>query len=509
MIDDPTLLRRYAADRADDAFAELVRRHLPMVYSAALRRLSGDTHLAEDVSQVVFTSLARNASTLSQHPALTGWLYTATRYAVVDVVRSQSRRRAREKEAYIMQEMFSESEAPADWSQLRPVLDTAMDKLSSRDRDAVLLRFFEGRPFAEIGARLGLSEDAARKRVERALDQLRVLLRRHGVASTSAALATLLTGGTVTAAPAGLAASITGTALSSAVSTTGLVTTFMTMSKLQAGLAAVVLAGGVVGFVLQQRTVATLHESATVTEERAARLARENAALDQTRSATESELARMQVELTATQRARATAATPTRRLPLTTDSPQQRAALHRKYDPFFAQIDLTPDKQERFIDALIYQAEARADLQAAVASVGLAGDSVAVEKIRRKLYEPMVRELLDVLEGQAGYDAMRAYDETASVRVVFLPSAHTALAAAGIPLSAQQAEQLLPLFAQNMKYVHEKPADILAVGHLDWPAFLDQAGAILTPPQVAALRAFAQNTKDTFRITRSFHPPVP
>src|SRR5204862_5360877 len=139
------------------------------VYSAALRRLHGDAHQAEDVAQVVFCALARKAHRLSRHPALTGWLYTATRNAVINVVRAETRRGAREKEAQLMHE--ANSETSADWSQLRPVLDTAMDQLNERDREAVLLRFFQGRAFAEVGAAVGLSEEAARKRVERALDK--------------------------------------------------------------------------------------------------------------------------------------------------------------------------------------------------------------------------------------------------------------------------------------------------------------------------------------------------
>ena len=210
MIDDATLLRRYADDGAEEPFAEFVRRHLPLVYSAALRRLGGDTHRAEDVSQVVFCAVARDARRLSKHTVLTAWLYTATRNAVIDVIRTEQRRRGREEEAHIMQETSSDLEPSADWSRLRPVLDAAMDELSGGDREAVLLRFFQGRPFAEIGNVLGLSEDAARKRVDRALDKLGGVLRRHRIASTSAALATLLAGETISAAPVSLAATITG-----------------------------------------------------------------------------------------------------------------------------------------------------------------------------------------------------------------------------------------------------------------------------------------------------------
>src|SRR5215203_1906001 len=147
MIDDPTLLRRYATERSEGAFAEFVRRHLPLVYSAAARRLGGDTHRAEDVAQVVFASAARHAHTLSEHPVMTGWLYTATRNAAFDALRVEQRRRVRETEAHVLEGCLADSTPAADWSRLRPALDTAMDELGGQDREAVLLRFFQARAF--------------------------------------------------------------------------------------------------------------------------------------------------------------------------------------------------------------------------------------------------------------------------------------------------------------------------------------------------------------------------
>ena len=142
MKDDATLLRCYAEERSQDAFAELVQRHLPLVYSAAVRRTNGDAHRAEDVAQQVFTMVARDAGKLAQHPVLTGWLYTATRHAATDVMRAEPRRTARELEAQAMQEQDAATEPVADWEKLRPVLDAVMDELDERDREAVLVRYF-------------------------------------------------------------------------------------------------------------------------------------------------------------------------------------------------------------------------------------------------------------------------------------------------------------------------------------------------------------------------------
>ncbi|MSU51585.1 MAG: sigma-70 family RNA polymerase sigma factor [Opitutus sp.] len=232
---DSTLLQRYATHRDEAAFAEVVRRHLHFVYSAALRRLGRDTHHAQDVAQLVFCALARDAGRIARDPVLSGWLYTATRNAVINVVRGEKRRRTREEEACQMQLIESESDVSTDWSKLRPVLDSAMDQLSARDREAVLLRFFQDRSFGEIGATVGLSEDAARKRIDRALAKLRDLLRPHGVASNSTALAALLASQPVSAVPAGLMASVTTAALSTGAATATGLTTFLTMTKLQAG----------------------------------------------------------------------------------------------------------------------------------------------------------------------------------------------------------------------------------------------------------------------------------
>lgn len=219
MSDDATLLQRYAREASEEAFAELVRRYLPLVYAAALRRTAGDAHRAADVSQLVFVSLARHAGELAHHTVLAGWLHTATRNAALNLLRTETRRRAREQEAHTMMHDLS-SGAETDWPRLRPVLDTALDELDPRDREAVLVRFFPSRPFAEVAATLQVSEEAARKRVDRALEKLRERLARAGITSTAAALGVALAGQPLVAVPAGLAASAVSAALAGAASAT-------------------------------------------------------------------------------------------------------------------------------------------------------------------------------------------------------------------------------------------------------------------------------------------------
>ncbi|MBL9173939.1 MAG: sigma-70 family RNA polymerase sigma factor [Verrucomicrobiales bacterium] len=213
---DSQLLNRYAGDRSEDAFSELVRRHLDLVYSAALRQVDGDNAAAADVAQAVFTDLARKAGHLTSHTSLTGWLYTSTRFLAANARRSEERRRLREQQALAMNTLSPAPEGEPDWDRLRPVLDDSLAALSEQDREAVLWRYFERRSHAEIGTRLGISENAARMRVERALEKLRTHLTQSGIPSTSTALGLVLSRQAVLAAPAGLSDRISKNAVTQA-----------------------------------------------------------------------------------------------------------------------------------------------------------------------------------------------------------------------------------------------------------------------------------------------------
>lgn len=255
-MDDVSLLRRYAENADQSAFAELVARRLPLVYSAALRQVGGDAHFASDVAQSVFADLARKARVLCGRVELTGWLYTSTGYAAAKVVRAEQRRRRHEQEAHVVDELTRNDEPQADWTTLRPVIDAAMRELGDRDREAVLLRFFENRGFAEIGARLCIGENGARMRVGRALDKLSATLARRGVSSSAAALGAALAANAVGAAPSGLATVIAIAAPASA--TAGVAGILMSVTKLQWAIAAVVMTTGALTGIVQQRVNAAL-----------------------------------------------------------------------------------------------------------------------------------------------------------------------------------------------------------------------------------------------------------
>jgi RNA polymerase sigma factor (sigma-70 family) len=252
MNDDPDLLRRYVDERAEDAFAEIVRRHIGLVYHAALRQ-TGDVSLAEEVTQVVFADLARKAGGLAERSSITGWLFTSARFAATKAKRGERRRQARDQEIFAMHEFTQGSTAAADWERLRPVIDEALHALDERDREAVLLRFFEGRPLAEVGAKLAMSEDTARVRVARALDKLQGLLARRGITSTTAALGVAMSAQAGVTAPVGLAASVTTGALIGGVGAGG-VMTFMGTTKIiiSAASLAAILAIGVAVYEVRQ-----------------------------------------------------------------------------------------------------------------------------------------------------------------------------------------------------------------------------------------------------------------
>mgnify|MGYP001544324379 CR=1 FL=1 len=215
-MDDHDLLEQFVEHQSERAFAELVERHLPFVYATALR-LAHDPHTAQDIAQSVFIQLARRAGTVRDGHALPGWLYRATHYAALVVFRREGRRRERETAAMNLAEQNTAAD-PA-WAQISPLLDEALDRLDRADQDAVLLRFFHEKSYREVGEALGVNEDAARKRVDRALEKVRGYFSRRGVTTTAALLGSAITAHAATPPPVALSASLSGTSLTSATAT--------------------------------------------------------------------------------------------------------------------------------------------------------------------------------------------------------------------------------------------------------------------------------------------------
>jgi RNA polymerase sigma factor (sigma-70 family) len=211
--DDIALLRDYARHNSEEAFAALVSRHVNLVYSVALRSVR-DAHLAGEITQAVFIILARKGDSLGDQTILPGWLCRTARYTSANALTIQRRRQRREQEAY-MQSTLNEAEPMHEetWNQIAPLLDGATEQLGQKDHDALVLRFFENKKFAEVGANLGASEDAAKMRVNRALEKLRKFFTKRGVSSTTAIIAGTISANSVQAAPVALAKSVTAVAI--------------------------------------------------------------------------------------------------------------------------------------------------------------------------------------------------------------------------------------------------------------------------------------------------------
>jgi len=259
VMDDLPLLREYAASKSESAFETLVSRYAPLVYAAALRQ-TRDPHQAEEVTQAVFIILAKKAGRLGPRTILSGWLYKATRFVALAQTRAAVRRQRYEQEA----SMPPEDQTPAPdplWEQIVPLLDEALAQLGEKDRQALLLRYFENKSLAEIGSAFGTGEDAARMRINRALEKLHHYFTRHGVASTAALIAETISLNSAVAVPAGLVKSATIAAVAhGAASGSTLILIkgalkLMAWSKLKASVVAgaiLLLAAGTTGVVIHE-----------------------------------------------------------------------------------------------------------------------------------------------------------------------------------------------------------------------------------------------------------------
>jgi RNA polymerase sigma factor (sigma-70 family) len=491
---DAVLLGAYVSRGDETAFAALVRRHVNLVYRAALRQSDGDTHRAAEATQLVFTLLARKAAGLARHPSLTGWLYTTTHFTVSDQRRRERRRQAREMEAHMMNEATREERV--EWDRLRPVLDEAMQQLGERDRDALLARFFEGRSFAEVGARFAATEDAARMRVERALEKLRTLLARRGVTSTGAALGVMLTSEAARAAPAGLAASVTGPALAGAAVTTpasGLMA-FMTTTKFVAGAAGLVLllsVGVAVREVRQSRAAAArwavannemaalaarvrvAHEQAAVAERDLARREKAVAQDRQAGAAREAELAASVRDPGAAGQAFLAAH------PEIVDVVHENArhGTTQRFQLLFERLRLTPAQLEQFY-AVMIQADAglrwNTSRQAPIVKFEIG------EKLTREARMARLQQIL----GAEGFREFQEFSRLEPARRV-VDQVTRGLYYSATPMTAVQAEQLAVIVAQaSAPY---RAGSAFSGATLDWDQVVGQARGLLSASQLTPL----------------------
>ncbi len=486
MTDDAELLLCFARDRSETAFATLVHRHINLVYGAALRRLGGDAHSAMDVTQTVFCAVAKNAGLLSRHPALTGWLYTATRNGALKVRVSEQRRRLREQEASAMEEVGTATEPALDWERLRPVLDSALDELAADDREALLLRFFEGSGYATIAAALRTSEESARKRVDRALDKLRLQFSRRGITSSSVVIGEILANQPSFAAPAGLS----GTAMILAL------LKFMITAKnsLPLALALVALAGTGVGVFKSAQ--------ARRSEELAGRSRSELALLDSRQVSAEGKLVDLSGQLAAAQ-ANASAFSEPR--PETAAAPQaQRSYVRPPQTPararmvqkikeshagYLAQFALPPEDAEDLAQALsdFGNANSAAQRNALREGVTLAGDPGRFQYFLEAARAPSIAAIKSIV-GDEGYQALLSYRATSPERpaVNKLYDLQTWFDDNKASLTPDQRAQLLQLLIATTAPTARGMATVDFSSAVD-PSVASRAAGFLTAEQIQVL----------------------
>jgi RNA polymerase sigma factor (sigma-70 family) len=538
MTEDAELLSRYATERSEAAFAELTRRHVDLVYSAALRLASGNVHTAQDVTQQVFTELARQAKRLARHPALVGWLYTTTRLMALRVNRTEQRRTAREQEANTMNELLHDDTPAADWSRLSPVIEDALHELSEQDRHAILLRFFQNKSLNEVGAGLNLTENAARMRVERALDKLRGQLARRGITTTASALAAVVSANAVQSAPAGFAATISTAAIAGStihVSTLIAATKTITMTTLQKSIVATALAlaagtgiyavhqssqlHGQIQALQQERAplaaqIQLLEQEHNQAANQLAALKEENARLKSGQNAAELLKLRGQVGVLRQQAATNQAKTepPASGIAKLMSDPAMREYIRQAqmekirslYADLFKELKLTPEQSDKFLQLLTD-----------VASKGMANYMAAAPGTPPQAPAGSANQIgsqLQGLLGDAGYARFKEYsDEIPARTTISLLNSQLG----DNPVSSEQSAKLLQVVKAEPSSltmgITGAPDKAFMGSQADIDSFLEQvagsnqrilqqAASFLTADQQAALNTVLTNAVNTRKL---------
>ena len=495
------MLRRYLEECSESAFGELVRRHLNLVYFAALRQVNGDTHCAEDITQGVFAKLVAKARSLRDRPSIAGWLYLTTRFEAAHAVRTERRRQAREVEAQTMHDILLNPEPSVDWNRLRSVIDEILPALNERDRELVLLRFFQGLSFPDIGARVGLTADAVRFRLDRALEKIRFGLAKRGVHSTAEALALALAGQAEAAAPSGLALAVIGTVLASARTTgagaTGLLQ-FMSTSKMVIG--AGLLAGLLgIGFSVHENAVGREAVAALVAanhqydtsfaqlqelRKQAQQAKEEFAALQSVAAAQSASSSKRGIGADAEIARQAAAPVAVRSGPPTinrelSNNPEVREALtgwmngadNVIYGALFKSLGLSAADIQSLENLML-----QGDINMSSAWLTLRPEGVTTAQVEQSIH---------ALLGDANYQQFNQYESTQYVREVASGLAGN-LYDTDTPLTSQQAEQLTQILAQNSSLPPKSGPPF--PGTIAWDGALKQAQGILSAPQLAVLQ---------------------
>ena len=520
---DLQLLERYTRHHAEDAFAEIVRRHLDLVFSAALRQVRSP-QLAEEVAQSAFTDLARQADRLAPDTVLSAWLYQVARRTAIDVVRREARRQAREQVAQELNAMNT----PANWTHIEPLLDEAMQALEATDRTAVLLRYFENKSLRDVGQTLGTTEEAARKRVSRAVERLRELLAKQGVTVGASGLVLLISAN----------AALAGTTITTTATATA--TKAIVMTTLQKTLIATAFVAAVGTGFFEAHQASRLHDENQALQRQQAPLTEQIQQLQHERDEAKSLLAAAQAQVAQLKpgsntgellRLRGEVGTLRQRVassqakasassngafrwmsdPHMAEYMRQAAAdkIKSLYAPLFQELKLTPDQKEKFgqlfgDQAMNFFGKLSATSQGTPEQAGATPNAAAAAS-------DLASQLRSLL-GDAGYARCTEFSQE-------LPG-RAALALLGpqlesTPLSDVQSARLIQLVkaepSELMTGLVGSPDMAFMGSQADIDNFLqrvadsnqrivDQAGSFLTPEQTGALSAVLSNSITTRKL---------
>ncbi len=550
---DLDLLRQFTGGQSQDAFTTLVNRHVNLVFSAALRQVRSP-QLAEEVSQSVFADLANQAGQLQSDTILTAWLYQVTRRTAIDVVRREARRQLREQ---IATEMNAMNASTADWEHIEPFLDEAMHALDDTDRTAVLLRYFENKSLREVGEAIGVGDDAAQKRVSRAVDRLREFFTKRGVTIGASGLTILVSANAVQSAPAGLAAGIAATTASAAVISTSTViaaTKTIAMTTLQKIVIVAALATAVSAGLFEARQNSRLRDQLETLQQQQAPLAEQIRQLEQQNTDATNRLALMGAKLASQPK------TPNEVLKLRgevgrlkqenaivggksalnklTADPQTRKFLRDQqksgmtviYADLVKRMNLTPDQADKFHDLLadhvmdnidlITQALHDKDTPDQLDQIFSNADDAFLQKIQAALgdsgmtqYQDYTKNLLGLLTAEQFKDSLTgdaaaktAKDDQLSQLVQ--QQTQAALAAANLPANYQA----LPIL--NFRdFASETEADQnLNLMDTIYANVAAQAGSFLSPDELAKFQAFRtnaiSNSRNALNMNRQLMAPI-
>ncbi len=443
MADDTELLRAYIRDGSQEAFAELVHRKLPLVLSAALRRSNGDRSTAEDIAQIVFALLARKAASLQNHPFLSGWIFTTTHHVASRTIRKRQRRELWESQMALN----TSAEAPAPWADIGPVIDDILIGLTEGDRRAILMRFFENQSFAEIARLFNINEDAARMRVNRALNALRARLERRGISSSGAAIGLALTTNASAAVPATLAATILRGVVTTQLSPALLLA--MTISSSKIIIAAMIAIGAITFGIIEQVRLNTARDDA--------------AALSAQLRGLRAEVGALRAQSAARAKANASQAAPAPVNPVKTAAPvrdpadpifnpdarklymaKQAAQITLNVKSYFKKLGLSETQWDKYLKLLIEGLEIQMDAQA----LGQ-GDKLSTRDQENAIREQMIqlrRDLVDTI-GPDANQKLIDYNWKLQAQVS-TQQLSGQLAFTEDPLTAEQAQGIIKVLSQ-------------------------------------------------------------